>query len=186
MLAAPGRSTPLARLVCFPAACATEHLALPFRVCSPLGVGLNTPRSVLGCKAARPPTTAAGHPPTRGNRRVQKPRLAYLAAWLGFCSLPVQVWAAPKELIEAISHVADLAGAVPCDGEVSGLNDGATPEPFSWRPVVAQVQADSLEEVYGAEPTVRSGSSEANVHVQAPPQAEAALTPQEELAPMVA
>ncbi|CAE7424596.1 hypothetical protein AK812_SmicGene33979 [Symbiodinium microadriaticum] len=49
-----------------------------------------------------------------------------------------------------------------------------------------QVQADSLEEVYGAEPTVRSGSSEANVHVQAPPQAEAALTPQEELAPMVA
>ena len=139
--AAPGRSTPLARFVRLPTASATDHLALPFRVFSPLWANPKLHRAVTGRKAARFRNIAAERTPSC-SVGARKPRFALLSTCSGFCSCPVQVWAAPKELIDAVSIAADLVSALPSGNEAADLLDVPAPEPLPEMPTAAQVQVD--------------------------------------------
>ena len=172
--AAPGNASPLARGLCIPAAANTDGLALSFRSLQ-ASHGRDSGRISWPAKKRALPIC--------GKRAAREKLLAHFAAWLGFCSFPVQVWAAPKGLAEAVSHVADLVAVAPGETEAPRLNEDIHPEPFSWRQAVAQVQAESLAEAYGSEATAHPAGIDANPQLQAQPQTQVALTSQDALVP---
>ena len=144
--ALPGRSTPLAKLMLLPCAAGTDGLVLP------LG-GYRGAQGIVDPNGVR----------TSRQRRLGRPlpSLSRCSVWwlrlltaFGLFSMPVQVWAAPKGLREALSH-ADLIVAAreasPADDNPEHLSHLAEGQANPWRQMVAQVQAESLCEAYGPE-----------------------------------
>ena len=100
----PGRASPLSRALYLPAASATDGLVLPFR-------GL----VVFKDKQYGHPLPSGRAPEPR--KRVRGARMhfahfAHFAIWLGWGTLPAQVWAAPEGLQEAISQATEFAEAM--------------------------------------------------------------------------
>ena len=121
----PGRSSPLALVLCFSCARRCQRVVLPLGV---IGV------TRKGCHTHRPKRNACVP-----HRNVPLGSRFFLL-WLGFCHYPVGVWAAPKGWSEGISavnefveHAASLAPESLGEGGWSLLGDspirGSVPRP---------------------------------------------------------
>ena len=102
---------------------------------------------------------------------------------MGLCSLPVQVWAAPKGLAEAVSHVADFVAAAPGGNEASRPQEDTDPEPFPLRQAVSHGQAESLVEAHDSEAVSHLPGIAVRPQVQVHAHAEVTLTPPAMLPP---
>ena len=137
----------MARLLRLPAAANTDKIVLPFGGLSAAQSAAKGP-FVHWAKQRRPPFCAASNPGWN--------RLLFM---LGLASLPMQVWAAPKGLSEALARAHDIIEAAnvhSCGRGGEEVPDDMGPAPNPWARMVGQVQAESLREVYGTDTPTQS------------------------------